>query len=187
MIALPFATALALLPFLQSGGESATSIYADEQKSWSLEYPALIEPFVDDYYNCLQSGMRFVNVEARFEEQHAADVPRCATVRSSLETEANALLKRRGKADETTPADVTRTFDILQRIHIERGRDLDDHIRLRAEARERYWAEHQHTERTRQVTVVELNLTGTGVEVNLPATQTAGAVSMPNEDGNAAN
>ncbi len=180
MYFLPLASAIALLPAMQAGSESATSIYAAEPTTWTLEYDILMEPFVDVYYNCLKSGMRTIVVDPRFEVQHRSDIPRCAEVEAEASAEANAIYAERAVPGEPTPVDVARLFEAIRTIHIARGRDLDDHIRLRAEARETYWAEHRDTERRRVVTEIELDTAPTYDRADVDETQ---SIEMPEAEG----
>jgi len=108
MIALVFALAI----HLQSAGEAVLAITPDDPETWVIEYPVVISPYVDDYYNCLKSGGHVVDGNTFFEEQHRRDIPRCSEL----------------KADGVEQ--VTMTFDTIDFIHVARARDLDGHLRM---------------------------------------------------------
>ncbi len=93
---------------------------------------------VREYYNCLQSGVKVIGGGENFEIQHRVDILRCAGVEMRLVAESNTVLARAGREDETTPADVAAIFETIRRIHIERGRDLDDQVKVRLAASAEY-------------------------------------------------
>jgi hypothetical protein len=70
------------LAALQSVGEAPVAVKNDDPKTWVVEYPRLIRPYVQDYRRCLNLSNRRVTGVADFEEQHRADVPRCAEERA---------------------------------------------------------------------------------------------------------
>ena len=121
MISLVFAT----LMLGQQVGSTVTAIHPDKPTTWSLEYPYIIEPFIDDYYGCLKSRELFAGDNLTFEEQHRGAIPQCAKVESRAFKEANAALARRGDSAETTPEDVAGFFETIRLIHIARGKDID--------------------------------------------------------------
>lgn len=130
---------------LQGVGQAPVAIENDAPETWTLEYPRLIQPFVEDYRRCLSLQLRTVRGEADFESQHRANLPRCADVFDASVEGAASLLARRGEGAEFTPADVREIFEHIGRIHIARGADLDNQFtflqRSQAAAQEQYEAE----------------------------------------------
>ncbi len=125
MIAALFAPLLAL----QSVGEAVVAVKNDNPETWSVEYPRLIQPFVQDYRRCLGVTNRNVTGVANFEAQHAADLPRCAERRARAVADSNAALA--GAKTAMTPEEVEQLFTNVGRIHIARGADLDKQFRQR--------------------------------------------------------
>ena len=116
---------LAPLLALQSGAQLPTAIANDAPETWTLEYPRIIQPYVEDYRRCLTIRMRRVTGEADFETQHRSDVAACEE--ESLEAQAAALdvLSGRGDYSEYGAGDIREIFEHIGRIHIARGGDLD--------------------------------------------------------------
>lgn len=130
------AALLAPILALQSTGEAVIAIKNDNPETWSVEYPRLIQPQVADYRRCLAVTNRNIAGKADFETQHAADLARCAERRAKAITESNALLD--GAKTTLSPAEVDRLFANIGKIHVARGRDLDQQFTSRlagAEAR----------------------------------------------------
>ncbi len=125
-------SSLAFVISLQGAGETAVAIRNDDPKTWSVEYPRLIEPFVVQYRNCLYSSDRRVTGEANFEAQHAGDIPRCATLAETAKLAANEAM--RGAKTAIGPEEVDQLFRNIGLIHVARGRDLDDQFRQRMTA-----------------------------------------------------
>lgn len=123
------ATLFAPLLALQSVGEAVVAIKNDNPETWSVEYPRLIQPFVQDYRRCLAVTNRNVTGVANFEAQHAADLPRCAERRAKAIADSNAALA--GAKTAMTPEEVDQLFASIGRIHIARGADLDKQFRQR--------------------------------------------------------
>jgi hypothetical protein len=123
------ATLLAPVVLLQTAGEAAIAIKNDNPETWSVEYPRLIQPQVADYRRCLGVTDRRIAGKADFEEQHAADLARCAARRAKAVAEANALLD--GAKTTLSPAEVDTLFDNIGKIHVARGRDLDQQFTAR--------------------------------------------------------
>jgi len=121
MLNLVFAT----LMLGQQAGATVTAIQPDKPTTWSLEYPYMIEPYIGDYYSCLKSRELFAGNDRSFEEQHRSAIPQCAKLEARVSKEANEVLNRRGRAEETTPEDVAGYFETIRQIHIARGRDID--------------------------------------------------------------
>jgi hypothetical protein len=122
---------LASLLALQAVGQTVVAVKNDAPETWTVEYPRLIQPFVQDYRRCLVVTNRKVSGKPDFEEQHRADLPRCAAAFAQAEAEANRVLANRGEAAEFSPADVREVLDHVGRIHIARGADLDHQFRQR--------------------------------------------------------
>ncbi|MFN3863817.1 MAG: hypothetical protein ACK4RT_05985 [Erythrobacter sp.] len=120
---------LAALFALQAVGEAAIAIKNDNPETWSVEYPRLIQPFVQDYRRCLAVTNRTVTGIANFEAQHAADLPRCAERRAKAIADSIAALD--GAKTAMTPEEVEQLFTAIGRIHIARGADLDKQFRQR--------------------------------------------------------
>ncbi|MDA7787640.1 hypothetical protein N8940_00215 [Sphingomonadaceae bacterium] len=127
MLSLVFAT----LMLGQQGSGTATAIKPDKPTTWSLEYPYMIEPYIDDYYGCLKSRELFAGDDRSFEEQHRGAIPQCAKQEARAVKEANEKLASRGRSAETTPEDVAGYFETIRQIHIARGRDLDAQLLMR--------------------------------------------------------
>ncbi len=120
---------IAALLALQSAGEAAVAIKNDNPETWSVEYPRLIQPLVADYRRCLGVTNRRIAGKADFESQHAADLTRCADRRAKATAEANELLA--GAKTTLSPQQVEQLFTNIGRIHIARGRDLDQQFASR--------------------------------------------------------
>jgi hypothetical protein len=121
---------------LQSTGEAVIAIKNDNPETWTVEYPRLIQPQVADYRRCLAVTNRTVTGMPDFEAQHATDLPRCAERRAKAVAEANAALA--GAKTAMSADAVEQLFTNIGRIHIARGRDLDQQFTSRmagAEAR----------------------------------------------------
>lgn len=123
------AVLVAPLLALQSSGEAVVAIKNDNPETWSVEYPRLIQPLVQDYRRCLTVTNRTVTGVANFEAQHRTDLPRCAQVRAKSIAESNALLD--GAKTTMSPEEVERLFDNIGKIHVARGRDLDQQFSSR--------------------------------------------------------
>lgn len=116
---------IAPLLALQSTGEAPVAIKNDDPETWTLEYPRIIQPYIEDYRRCLTGRMRTITGEANFEAQHRSDVPSCADVFAEAQASANAALSRTGDASEYPAERVRAIFENIARIHIARGADLD--------------------------------------------------------------
>jgi hypothetical protein len=123
------AVLLAPLFALQSAGESAIAIKNDNPETWSVEYPRLIQPQVANYRRCLAVTNRRIAGKADFETQHSADLARCAERRAKAIAEANANLA--GAKTTMAPEEVEQLFTNIGRIHVARGRDLDQQFTAR--------------------------------------------------------
>ncbi len=114
---------------LQSTGEAVIAIKNDNPETWTVEYPRLIQPQVADYRRCLAVTNRRIAGKADFETQHAGDVTRCVQVRDLAITQSNAMLA--GAKTTMSPEEVDRLFDNIGKIHVARGRDLDQQFTSR--------------------------------------------------------
>ena len=89
--------ALAPLIALQSAGTAPVAIENDAPETWTLEYPRIIQPYVEDYRRCLTIRLRRVTGEADFEMQHRDDVAACDT--ESQEAQGAALAALGGQRE----------------------------------------------------------------------------------------
>jgi len=124
-----FATLIAPLLALQGTGEAVIAIKNDNPETWTVEYPRLIQPYVAEYRRCLAVTNRKVTGVANFEAQHQADLPRCAEVRAKAIAQSNTDLA--GAKTTMSPEEVDRLFDNIGKIHVARGRDLDQQFNSR--------------------------------------------------------
>lgn len=131
-------SAAALMLVAQQSGAAVLAEYPDDPESWTLEYPNAIGGFVEDYYNCLRSGEYVIGDGRGFEAQYREDIPRCGKLAAEMEASANARLAEKGAAAATTREDVAVIFETARRIHVARGRSLDETIRTRLAADLRY-------------------------------------------------
>jgi hypothetical protein len=123
------AALIAPLLALQSVGEAVVAVKNDNPETWSVEYPRLIQPQVADYRRCLGVTDRRIAGKADFEAQHASDIARCAERRAKAVGESNELLA--GARTTLSPAEVEQLFTNIGRIHVARGRDLDQQFTAR--------------------------------------------------------
>ncbi len=123
------ATLVAPLLALQTAGETPVAIKNDNPETWSVEYPLLIQPQVAAYRRCLAVTNRRIAGKADFEAQHAADVTRCAEERTQSVAAANAEMV--GAKTTLAPEEVEQLFTNIGRIHVARGRDLDQQFTSR--------------------------------------------------------
>lgn len=139
--------ALALAPFLalQGAAETAIAIPNDAPETWSVEYPRIVTPQVEDYRRCLNAADRRLTGAADFEAQHRADIPRCDAVSQAAQAEANRALSRREENTDFAPPRIAEMFDHIGRIHIARGADLDAQFRMRMHGAERAQDEYERT------------------------------------------
>nr|WP_298931850.1 hypothetical protein [uncultured Erythrobacter sp.] len=137
LLSIAASTFIAPLFALQSTGATAVAIKNDAPETWTVEYPRIITPFVDDYRRCLNVANRRITGEANLEAQHRADLTRCAQASSEAQSEANRVLANRGELEEYAPADVSEVFEHIGRIHVARGADLDRQFLQRLQGAER--------------------------------------------------
>lgn len=123
------ATFVAPMMALQASGEAIVAIKNDNPETWSVEYPLLIQPQVAAYRRCLAVTNRRIAGKADFEAQHAGDVTRCAEARTKSVAEANAEMV--GAKTTMSPEEVEQLFTNIGRIHVARGRDLDQQFTSR--------------------------------------------------------
>ena len=112
------------------------SEYTILPETWELSYDVAMSPYVDDYKKCLGYGDQRYNGTPNIEQQHRADVPRCAKVREKAIVESNAAVARRGRTATMPPEAVEEAFKVLGYIHIQRGRNFDDQYKLQQRAAE---------------------------------------------------
>jgi hypothetical protein len=122
--------ALSVLMAAQTA-EAVIAVRADDPETWVLEYPFAVEPYVNDYYNCLKSRNHVIGNGMGFADQHQGDVPKCAEVRGEALELAREVLERRGPIEGFDADRMNAVFDTIEFVHIERGRDLDRQIALR--------------------------------------------------------
>lgn len=136
--------ALILAPVLalQAVGQTPIAIENDNPETWTLEYPRLIQPYISDYRRCLLAGDRRVTGEADFEVQHRSDLPRCAEERETAIESANAVIANRTGYAQFTPENVAGIFDLIGRIHVARGADLDQQFLQRIRGAEAAQAQY---------------------------------------------
>ncbi|MFL0355123.1 hypothetical protein ACI5KX_01485 [Erythrobacter sp. GH1-10] len=132
---------LTIVPLIALYGASddgvlAGSEYTKAPDQWEVAYDVAIQPYLDDYRRCLGYANRIFNGVPNVEEQHRADLPRCAGERQEAIAQSNAALARWGRAGEMPPSEVERTFDAIGQIHISRGRNLDQQFQLQLRAAE---------------------------------------------------
>ena len=123
------ATILAPLLALQATGEVPIAIKNDNPETWTVEYPRLIQPYVVEYRRCLTVANRRISGTADLEAQHAADITRCAQVRATSIAQSNADLA--GAKTTLSPEQVDTLFENIGKIHVARGRDLDQQFTSR--------------------------------------------------------
>lgn len=130
---------------LQAAGETAVAIKNDAPETWTVEYPRIITPFIQDYRRCLNVVDRKVTGEANFEIQHRSDLPRCAEVSAESQAEANRVLANRSELADYSPSDVAQVFDHIGRIHVARGADLDAQFTMRMQRVDRTPEDYEQT------------------------------------------
>ena len=114
---------------LQGAASTAVAIENDNPETWVVEYPRLIQPYVQNYRRCLNVTNRRVTGQADFEIQHRSDIPRCNDVR--VESIASSNTELRGARTTMSPEQIDVLFTNIGKIHIARGRDLDEQFNQR--------------------------------------------------------
>ena len=152
-LSLPLAIASAPLAALQSAGDAAIAIKNDDPETWVVEYPRIIRPYVQDYRRCLNVSNRRVTGVADFEEQHRSDIPRCEEERE--EAAASAMRVLDGAKTTMSSQEIATLFDNIGRIHVARGRDLDDQFKQRLTGADRA-QDAYYAERERKGLVIEM-------------------------------
>ena len=125
-LALLFAPILAL----QSTGQVPVAIENDDPETWTVEYPRLIQPFVDDYRRCLGNHISQITGEANFEQQNRAAVDACQIEFEVAQQGANEILAGRERYADYSAEQVRILFSRISLIHIARGADLDSQFTL---------------------------------------------------------
>jgi len=118
MVSTAFLLAASPLP-----AEIAEAPASPEPRSWVVEYPRAIQPYVEDYRRCLNIANRILAGRPDIERQHRADIPRCAEERTAAVAASNGVLN--GAKTPMSAAEIDALFDRIGLIHIARGRDLD--------------------------------------------------------------
>lgn len=171
---------------LQGVGSAPLAVKNDAPETWTLEYPRIIQPFIEDYRRCLTGQMRRVTGEANFEDQHRSDVAKCTEDSEEAQSGANAVLNGRGEYEDYTPADISEVFDHIGRIHIARGGDLDSQftfiMRRSQEMRDEYEAERPKglVLELRDASVVKARTDATAAAAEADMNQNKGAVGAQN-------
>lgn len=133
-------TAGAVLALAQQSSQNITALYPEERETWVLEYPAVIAPYVEDYYSCLKGGSYAIGSGRGFEVQYREDIPRCADEAAGFEQESNQRLATSASGRDMAPGDVARIFETVRGVHVARGRSLDQTIRTNLRSSEDYRA-----------------------------------------------
>ena len=122
--------ALLLAPMLamQAVWQAPVAIENDNPETWTLEYPRLVQPFVEDYRRCLGNYTIRITGEANFEQQHRAAVGACQEEFETSQQGANTVLAGRERYAEYSAQDVRAMFNRIGLIHIARGADLDNQL-----------------------------------------------------------
>lgn len=167
---------------LQGVGQAPVALENDAPETWTLEYPRIIQPFIEDYRRCLTGQMRRVTGQADFEDQHRSDVNTCSKEFEEAQAGANRVLSGRGDYQEYSPADIREVFEHLGRIHIARGADLDNQftyiLRRSQELRDDYEAERPKglVLELRDASVVKARTDATAAAAEADMKQREGAV-----------
>ncbi|MEP2735314.1 MAG: hypothetical protein ABJP34_03365 [Erythrobacter sp.] len=137
----------AIVMMLQASGQTVIAPKPEDPETWVLEYPVVIAPYIDDYYGCLRSRGHNVTAEADpvFEEQHRAHIPLCAKQLEKATASSNVALQGKVSARDYTPQKVAATFKTIEFIHVARGRDIDNRLRLHLDQYATYDAAYDTT------------------------------------------
>lgn len=108
--------------------------YTKAPETWELSYDIAMQPYLEDYKKCLGYGNRMFDGSPNVEVQHSEDIPRCVGVREDAVEQSNVAVARRGRTQDMPPAAVEKAFDTIARIHVLRGRNLDDLFQLQMRA-----------------------------------------------------
>lgn len=171
---------------LQGVGSAPVALKNDAPETWTLEYPRIIQPFIEDYRRCLTGQMRRVTGEANFEDQHRSDVMTCAEESEEAQTAANAILAGRGEYEDYSPSDIAEVFDHIGRIHIARGGDLDNQftylLRRAEELRDQYEEERPKglVLELHDASVVKARTEAAAASADAEMNQSTGAVGAQN-------
>lgn len=171
---------------LQGVGSAPVAVKNDAPETWTLEYPRLIQPFIEDYRRCLTGQMRRVTGEANFEDQHRSDVEKCAEASEEAQAGANRVLSGRAEYEDYSPKDVSEVFDHVGRIHIARGGDLDNQftfiMRRSQELRDEYEADRPKglVLELRDASVVKARTDATAAAAEAEMKQNEGAIGAQN-------
>ena len=123
-------TTLLALAFLMQAAPAPDSFTSDavegrEEPYWITEYPIIIQPLVHDYRRCLNYADRRFRGEADFEEQYAADLPRCEKLKQKLIAKSERALRTGRWGEVLAPERAGDVFRTVADEHVARGRDFD--------------------------------------------------------------
>ena len=137
----------AIVMMLQASGQSVYAPKPEDPETWVLEYPVVIAPYIDDYYGCLKSRGHNVNADTDplFEEQHRAHIPLCMKQLEKAQAASNSALKGKTSLKAYTPERIAATFKTIDFIHVARGRDIDNRLRLHLDQYQTYDAAYDTT------------------------------------------
>ena len=123
--------ALSLQAQVATAAEPAATPAPDPTRpeTWEIAYDIAVMPYLEDYRRCLNYGHRVARGVADFEAQHSSDLPRCADVLEESVEASNKALERRGRTANMPPEMVERVFAHQGRIHVERGRNIDQQFK----------------------------------------------------------
>ena len=119
------------LALAQQGSQAAIRIDPENPLTWTLEYPAIISSYLDNYYNCLRSSDIRIGIDTSFEAQHKQAITGCAKTKGASFKGATHLLAKFGRGEEKSPEYVNNLLDTLEIIHVARGKDLDDQLAIK--------------------------------------------------------
>jgi len=128
VLSLAILTLGAVFALAQQSSQNVTALYPEDRETWVLEYPAVIAPYVEDYYSCLKGGSYVIGSGRGFETQYRGDIPRCAKKAAGYEQDATKRLATSASGRNMAPGDVAQIFETVRRVHVARGRSLDQTI-----------------------------------------------------------
>lgn len=137
----------AIVMMLQASGQTVVAPKPNDPETWILEYPVVIAPYINDYYGCLRSRGHSApsQTDPVFEEQHRGHILLCTKQLENAVTASNAALKGKASARIYDPERVAATFKSIDFIHVARGRDLDNRLRLHLDQYATYDAAYKTT------------------------------------------
>jgi len=117
--------AFILLATTQTTSDKMPVVVPSETTELAIEYPYVIEPYLEEYQDCIRSGAYIIGDGRNFEEQYREDIPRCAATAKKELAEAQARLEKSKAKGRFYNYDVAAIFEKAREIHIWRGRNLD--------------------------------------------------------------